>query len=348
MKRKTLIPIAVVLFLIAVVVLKVLFDRPTSDSRRQNAVAVKVDKARRETVIQRIQITGDVIPIQQASIFSKVSGNLDRVYVNIGARVRTGQLLALIDTTELVQQLQQMSATFYNPRVTYQRTKQLLEGSLVAKQDVDNAEALMKVAEANYENAKTRLGYARITAPFTGTITKRFMEQGGVVTTPTNATLFSLMDYDTVRVVVNILEKDIPLVHVGTLASISVDAFPGKEHRGSVARLSEAIDLETRTMTAEIDIPNPTLVLRPGMYATVILFVAERPNQITIPTQALLRENENFLIYTVQGNAAHRVDVTLGVEQGERTEILSGLQGDKTIIVMGQQLVKDGGLVKVQ
>lgn len=347
MKQKLVLTLFI-LALIVVAAVKILGDRPASETRRQNLPAVSVQKPARELIVQRIQLTGDVLPVRQANIFSKVSGTLDQVYANIGSVVKPGQALALIDTTELAQQVQQMQATYYNARISFQRTQQLLERNLVSKQDLDNAEALMKVAEANFDNARTRLGYALITAPFGGYITKRYMDAGAVVTTPTNATLFTLMDYDTVKVSVNILEKDLPLVHLGTRATIAVDAFPGKELTGTVARMSEAIDLSTRTMTAEIDIPNRNLLLRPGMYAKIVLLVAERPDQITVPTQSLLRDDNGYSLFTATGGVAHRVQVTVGVEQGGRTEILSGLKGDEEIIVLGQTLVKDGGQVIIK
>lgn len=348
MKLKILIPFVLAAALVSVVALKILADRPAGETRRQGAIAVIADTARRETIVQRIQLTGDVLPIQQASIFSKVSGTLDQVYVNIGSPVGMNQVLAIIDTTELTQQVRQMAATYYNARASYLRTKQLLDGNLASKQDLDNAEALMKVAQSNFDNARTRLGYAQIAAPFAGIVTKRFMDPGAVVTTPTNATLFTLMDFDTVKVVVNVLEKDINAVHIGTPAIIQVDASPGREHKGFVARMGQAIDLGTRTMAAEIDIPNPNRLLRPGMYADVVLVVAERPNEITVPTQALLRDDSGYYVYTVQNGKAMRDDVTIGAEQGGRTEIPSGLHGDEKVIVMGQQLVKNGGEVKVQ
>jgi len=340
--------IFVTLALIAVAAIRIFGDRAAGETRRQNLPVVSVQKLTREKITQRIELTGDVLPIQQANIFSKVSGTLDRVFVNIGSAVKTGQLLALIDTTELAQQFQQMQATYYNARVSFQRTQQLLDRNLVSKQDLDNAEALMKVAAANFDNARTRLGYARITAPFSGSITRRFMDPGAVVTTPTNATLFTLMDYDTVKVSVNILEKDLSLVHIGTRATVAVDAFPDKEFTGVVARMSQAIDLSTRTMPAELDIPNGGLQLRPGMYAKIVLVVAERPNQITVPTQCLLRDDTGYSLFVEKGGIAHRIQVTIGVEQAGRTEILSGLNGDEDIIVLGQTLVKDGGQVTIR
>ena len=347
MKTKIVITLAVVV-LLGVAAVKILNDQPSGAARRQNLPVVSVAKPTREQISQRIQLTGDVLPVQQANIFAKVSGTLDRVFVNIGSTVRAGQVLALIDTTELAQQLEQTEATYYNARVSFQRTQQLLQRNLVSKQDLDNAEALMKVASANFDNAKTRLAYARITAPFAGTITKRFMDPGAVVTTPTNATLFTLMDYDTVKVSINVLEKDLPQIHIGTRASISVDALPGKQLEGRVARLSQAVDLTTRTMSGEIDIPNVGLLLRPGMYAKIVLIVAERSNQVTVPTQALLQDDAGHFVFTSDHGVAHQVRVNVGIEQGDRTEILSGLKGDEDIIVIGQTLVKDGGQITVK
>ena len=156
------------------------------------------------------------------------------------------------------------------------------------------------------------------------------------------------MDYDTVKVSVSILEKDLPLVHLGTRAIMTVDAFPDKEFTGVVARMSEAIDLSTRTMAAEIDVPNGTSLLRPGMYAKIVLIVAERPDQITVPTEALLKEDAGYSVFTVSGGIAHRVPVSIGEEQGGKTEIRSGLKGDEDIIVLGQTLVKDGGAVTIK
>jgi RND family efflux transporter MFP subunit len=344
---KYIIPGVIILAVVSIVAYKIVASNPAADTRRQNVPLVKLEKPLRETVAYRLQLTGDVVPLQQANIFSKVNGNLERVYVNMGAYVRRDQLLALIDSTELQQQVQQTAATFYNARMTYQRTKQLLDQNLLAKQDLDNAEALMKVAEANYESAKTRLGYARVTAPFSGYITKRYLDPGAVVT-PNSATLFMLMDLDSVKVVINVLEKDIPLITIGKRAVVVVDAFPGKEYYGIVARHSQAIDLSTRTMEVEIDVPNKGNLLKPGMFATVTLIVAEHPNAITVPTVAVLRDDNGMYVYVVENNTARRIRVKMGTEQRNQTEILSGLTGDESIITTGQQFVKDGGSVSVQ
>jgi RND family efflux transporter MFP subunit len=337
----------IALALVVLIVVRFSAVGSSADARRSNIPLVKVEKAVRENVEYKLEFNGDVIAIQQASIYSKVSGNLDRVLVDMGTHVRHDQLLAVIDSTELYQQVQQTAATYANARTIYQRNEELLKQNLVAKQDRDNAEAAMKVALANYATAKTKLSYARITAPFSGYITKRYLDAGALVTN-NNSTLFSLMDLDSVKVIINVLEKDIPLIAVGKKAIVTVDAFPGKEYEGTISRLSEAVDLSTRTMAVEIDIPNRDNSLKPGMFATVTLIVSQHPDAITVPTYALMKDNIGQFVFVLVNNTAKKIRVQLGIEVGTRTEITSGLSGEETIITTGQQFLHDGSPVTVQ
>ncbi len=333
--------------LVGVVIFKIMGSNPAAETRRQNLPLVKIEKPQRETVIYKLQLTGDVAAIQQANIFSKVSGNLERVHVDIGSRVRRNQILALIDSTELHEQFQLAAATFYNTRVKHQRMKQLLEQNLVSKEDVDDAEATMKVAEANFDVAKTRLSYARITAPFAGYITKRYLDAGALVT-PGNSTLFTLMDLDSVKVVVNILEKDLSRIAEIKKATVTVEAFPGQEYNGIVARTNQALDLSTRTLAVEIDIPNPARELKPGMFANVTLVVDERHDAITLPTMAIMKDDSSSYVYANANNTAQRLRIRTGGEQGSRMEIVEGLNGSEDIITTGQQFVKNGGQIAIQ
>lgn len=336
-----------VLLVVGVVIFRVVSGSSAADARRQSVPLVRVELPTRETVQYTLQFTGDMVAVQQAAIFSKVSGNLERVYVDMGAKVRSGQLLAMIDTTELRQQYQQASATYQNARMNYQRTRDLADQNLVAKQEVDNAEAAMKVAKANYDLAATRLGYARITAPFAGYITKRYLDAGALVS-PGNTTLFTLMDLDHMKVIVNVLEKDIPLIAIGKKAVVTVDAFPGKEFYGNVTRFSQAVDLSTRTMAVEIDIDNTDHRLKPGMFANVTLLVGEHRDALTVPTQAIFKDDNGYYLFVANGETAKRVNVKIGVEQGTKTEILEGLDAAAQVITTGQQLVKADGPISIQ
>ena len=347
MKRKYIYFIAVCFVLVALFVWRIASGDPSADTRRQSIPVVKTENALRQTVLYNLLYTADVAAVQQAGIYPKVSGTLDHVYVDMGSPVRRGQMLALIDTTELFQTRQQAAATAQNARLTYRRTKDLYDQKLVAAQDIENAEAAMKVAVAALDIATTRLDYARITAPFSGTITKKFLDPGAVVSALTS-TLFTLMDPDRMKIIINILEQDIPRVTMGLEASVSVDAFPGKKFTGTVSKFSQAVDLSTRTMAVEVDIPNPGHLLAPGMFATVSLNVGQKNDALTLPTQALLKDDQGLYVYIARQDTARRARVTAGSEQNSRTEILSGLEGTEDVITTGQQFVRNNGQVAVQ
>jgi membrane fusion protein (multidrug efflux system) len=346
-KRKYIYFIAVCFVLVALFVWRIASGDPSADTRRQSIPVVKTENALRQTVLYNLLYTADVAAVQQAGIYPKVSGTLDHVYVDMGSPVRRGQMLALIDTTELFQTRQQAAATAQNARLTYRRTKDLYDQTLVAAQDIENAEAAMKVAVAALDIATTRLDYARITAPFSGTITKKFLDPGAVVSALTS-TLFTLMDPDRMKIIINILEQDIPRVTMGLEASVSVDAFPGKKFTGTVSKFSQAVDLSTRTMAVEVDIPNPGHLLAPGMFATVSLNVGQKNDALTLPTQALLKDDQGLYVYIARQDTARRARVTAGSEQNSRTEILSGLEGTEDVITTGQQFVRNNGQVAVQ
>ncbi|MBN1397312.1 MAG: efflux RND transporter periplasmic adaptor subunit [Bacteroidetes bacterium] len=339
--------------IIAVIIAAVFFALRLSDSsdsseaRRRMTPLVKVEKPGRELVKTQLQFNGDALAIRQAGIFSKVAGNLERIYADMGSRVYAGQLLATIDSTELYQQYQQTNATYQNNRISYERTMQLIEKGLSSKQELDNAEAAMKVALAGFEAAATRLSYARIVAPFTGIITKRFLDPGALVTA-NNATLFTLMNLDRVKIIVNVSEKDVPSVYRVNTAQATFDALPKKIFYGKVTRFSDALDLTTRTMAVQIEIENADHVIKPGMFATVQMTVAEKKNAVTVPTNALLKDNDGQYVFILNGDKAKQIRIKAGTELAERTEIISGLTGDEYVIVVGQQYVKDESAVNVQ
>ncbi len=335
-----------VLFLLIVAV-RIFTSNGAEETRRQNIPIVKLETPVRETVKVTLQFTGDVIAIQQAAIFSKVSGNIERIYTDIGTRVPRGHILALIDTTELYQTYQQANATAENAHLTFRRTQELYNQNLVSKQDLDNAEAADKIAKASLDAAATRLSYAKITAPFSGYVTKRYLDAGALVT-PNSSILFTLMDIDQMKIMINVLEKNIPQVGLGKKAVITVDAYPGRTFEGTVTRLSDAVDLSTRTMAVEIDIPNPGHDLKAGMFANVLLLVEQHPDAMTVPTQSLLSDDSGSYVFVVRQDTARRANVAPGIEQEGRTEILRGLGPGDSVVTVGQQFARNGGPVRVQ
>ncbi len=345
-KTKTILIIAGAAALVVLAVL-IVSRGSSSDTRRTTVPIVQIEEPKEETVVEKLKFNGDVLPIQQANIYSKVSGNLERLYVDIGMAVANNALLALIDTTELFQQYQQASATYENARLNEERNRELLAQNLIARQDFDNAEAALKIAKAGWDNAQTKLDYAHIRAPFAGVITKRFLDQGANITA-NSSSLFTLMDMNAMKLTIDVPEKNIPLIAKGKKALVTVDAYPGRVFEGRVSRLSQAVDLSTRTMEAQVDIPNPERLLKPGMFAHVALIITEQPKSITIPTTAVLLDDRGSYVYVTDNGAAHRTPVTTGIEHEGRIQVLKGLSLSARVITVGQQFVRDGGPVNVQ
>jgi RND family efflux transporter MFP subunit len=323
-----------------------------SEVKKEVIAPVRVDKPLRQTVLNQLEFNGDVAPIQQASIFSKVTGTLDRVFVDMGSQVHQNQLIALVDTTELFQIAQQAQASLSNAKLIYDRTKKLTAKDLSSQQEVDNAESTYNSAKAAYEASRIRLNYAKITAPFSGYITKRFLDQGAVVSANTaiagsNSTIYTLMDINTVKVLINIFDRDVPAIAKVKEAIVTVDALPGRTFKGKVARYSQAINLATRTMPVEIQIPNSDHALKPGAFARVTLILGEHPDALTLPTEAVLKDQSGAYVYTVDNGVAHKLPVSIGTENGGRTEILKGLDGSEDIVISGQNFVKDKGKVLI-
>ncbi len=320
--------------------------------KKQPIPLVRIAQPTREDIPYTLQYEGDVLPIVQANIFSKVAGTLESVLTDMGKVVRTGELIAVIDTTEAYQNELQAAATYRNAKATESRTRDLVSKKLAAQQDEDNALGSLRSAEANYEATKIRLDYAKIRAPFHGYVTKRFLDPGTAVSaTPTltsgASTIFNIMDIDTVKIDINVLDRDIPQIHPGLRATIRLDALPGREYYGFVSRSAQAINTTTRTMPVEIQIPNRDESLKPGAFARVTLALGEHPNAITVPTESVLQDKDGSYILAVEDSLAKRKPIQRGITQNGRLEILSGLDGTEQVIVTGQNFAKPNAKVIV-
>ncbi len=345
---------------VAFIVYRVISAAKPPEQKKQATPLVRIALPERRDITYKLEYDGDVLPVLQANIFSKVAGTLESVLTDMGKSVRAGQLIAVIDTTEAYQTEEQAAAVYFNAKATESRTRTLVSKNLAAKQDLDNAEAALKSAEASYNATRIRLDYAKIRAPFHGYVTKRFLDPGSVVSTSTtvsatptngapgsNTTLFTIMDIDTVKIDINVLDRDIPQLPNAKRAVISLSTLPGREFYGTVSRTAQSINTTTRTMAVEIVIPNHDEAIKPGSFAHVSLALGQHPNAITVPTEAVLPDKDGSYVLAVVDTLAKRIPVQTGVAENGRTEILSGLDGTEQVIVTGQTFAKPNGKVIV-
>jgi multidrug efflux pump subunit AcrA (membrane-fusion protein) len=224
-----------------------------------------------------------------------------------------------------------------------QQLKLLREG---ARQEVkDASQAKLKEMEAILEQERTRLQNAKIVAPFRGGISRKYVDAGALVSASTP--LVSLVHTETLKIVANVLEKDIPLLRTGMSAKIRTESYPEKVFEGRVEKINSALDLSTRTLQAEIYIHNADRSLKPGMFANVEVVLVEKPQTLVIPREAILEAGNEMSVFVVEGNKAVRRPITIGYEQERMVEVLKGLNKGDQVVIRGQQLIKDGSAILV-
>jgi membrane fusion protein, multidrug efflux system len=362
-KKKIIVISAIVLLIALLVFVKVITG---SKAERGNSVpSVEVGKIQRGEIVNSEKLTGDILPIQQADIYSKVSGNIENIFVDIGDRVEKGQLLALIDTTIYSSNARQAEANYYqakvnyeNNKLTYERNLKLSDEDLIAKQDLDNSKtamdassAQMDAAKASYSNALTQLSYCKVSAPFSGYITKRNFDPGTYITgsgNTQNSSLFTLMNVEQLKSIVNVPENDVPLLNSIVDIEVVADALPGKTFKAKLKKISESVDLLTRTMAVEIDIENASKELKPGMFASITLVWNKKENAMILPDEVVLNDDRGDYVYTVgQNNVVDKKYVKVGIRENNKYEILSGINENERVVFTGQTLIKDQTKVRI-
>jgi HlyD family secretion protein len=224
-----------------------------------------------------------------------------------------------------------------------QRLKSLREG---ARPEV-RAAALgkLKEMEAILAQEQIRLQNTQIVAPFSGEIVRRNVDSGALVSPSTS--LVTLVHLETLKVVANVLEKDIALVKVGMRVKVLPEAYPDKPFEGAIVRINKALDLATRTLQAEINIPNPGHLLKPGMFARIEVALKQRPDTLAVPKEAVFEEGGKQFLFVVEGNQAFRRAVVTGIEQGQLIEVVEGLKDGDKVVIRGQASLRDGSAIRV-
>jgi RND family efflux transporter MFP subunit len=275
---------------------------------------VEFATVKRTSLSEHVLVVGNLIGAATVEIVPKVNGRLQSVAVKLGDPVRRGQMIAKVEDFELQEQVRQAQASYAVSQASIrqreadlklaqtnlERSRSLYERQLLPQQTYDDTEARYQaalaqvdLAKAQFEQAKARLDELKITlsntiipSPVDGFVGKRYLDPGAFVNP--NAPVASVVDIRTVRLVANLVERDVKRVRAGTPATVEVDAFPGEQFTGKVSRVAPVFDPATRTAEMEIEVPNPGFRLKPGMYARVNLTVDTRANALTVPRNAIV------------------------------------------------------------
>src|SRR5271165_2708424 len=337
-----------------------------ADATTQMAVtAVSVVQPQRTAPTQEITLPGNVEPFVSAPIYSRTNGYLQRWYVDIGEHVKQGQLLAVIETPEVDQQLQQSRSNLATAQanlklaeITANRYQGLLNSHAVAQQDVDTAtqsfhanQAIVEADQANVRQLETLQSFEKIYTPFDGIITARNTDIGNLIDSGSSGgvktDLFHIAQPGKLRVYVDVPESYAPSVKTGLVADLSLAEFPGRTFQGKVVRSADAINVTTRTLHVEIDVDNPSGTLLTGSYAEVKLKLPEVNSTYLLPVETLIFRSQNLLVAVVKDGNVVLTRVTPGRDLGERIEILAGLSGDDQVIINPPDSMVSGQAVQI-
>ncbi|HEY4382438.1 MAG TPA: efflux RND transporter periplasmic adaptor subunit [Acidobacteriaceae bacterium] len=338
------------------------------------APPVSLVKPTLENEAREIVLPGNIQAFTLAPIYARTTGYVKAWFHDIGTHVKQGELLAVIETPELDQQLAQAKADLATAqnnaalaKITADRYQGLVGQNAVSQQDTDNfasqlraATSQVNSAQANVQRLQQLQSFERIEAPFDGVITARNLDIGqlitpagstttpGAGTIPGNKEVFDVSAIQTLRVFINVPQIYAPDAKNGVTATLTVPQFPGRTFRGKLVRTSNAVDPATRTLLAEIDVDNRTGELLPGSYAEVHLNVSSAAPALIVPVSALILEADGLHVGVVDSSGhVHVVRVTPGRDSGATMEILAGLQAGQAVIANPPDSITEGELVRV-
>ncbi|HEY1770095.1 MAG TPA: efflux RND transporter periplasmic adaptor subunit [Chthoniobacterales bacterium] len=318
-----------------------------SFAKQNSQVTVEVAKVKRDTKPQQLVLPGNMLAYEETTIYPRSNGYVAKWIVDIGDDVKQGDLLAIIETPEVDQQLAQARANYQLADQTAQRWTELAAKKVVSDQDRDEKVTAKRTAQAALEQLEKTQGFNKIIAPFAGKITARDVDVGALVspTTP----LFSIAQSDPLRVYVYVPQSNAPSIHEGEKAKVSVQEFPGTDFDGVVTRTAGALDPASRAMQVEVQVPNHEGKLFSGMYGEVRFQLVDKNAPLTVPANAFLFRTEGPEVATVTDEKKiHWARIKVGRDFGTEMEVLDGLKENSLVVVNPTDQLQDGLKVQIK
>jgi RND family efflux transporter MFP subunit len=331
----------------------------------QAAIAsVTVVQPKQASPTEEVTLPGATQPFVYSPVYARTNGYLVKWFHDIGARVKKGELLAVIDTPELDKQLEQARADLESAKsnlslakTTADRWQGLVKTRSVSQQSTDQAvdthnamQSSVNSSAANVRRLEDLVSFEKVYAPFDGVITARNTDTGWLIDAGANSPgkeLFQLAQTGTLRVFVAVPQVYSRAAQIGATATLTLDEFPNQTFRGKITRTSSSIDMASRTLNTEIDVDNPAGQLLPGAYVHVHLKLPTQARSLIIPSNTLLFRSEGLRVGVVRNGQAQLTPISIGVDYGSTVQVTSGLnQADQVIINPSDSLI-DGTPVRI-
>jgi membrane fusion protein, multidrug efflux system len=305
---------------------------------------VEVAAVEQGTVSDRFEAVGTIEARDEITVVSEIDGLVEKLPFREGEAIESGGLIAQLDDTQLRAEEARAEALREQAQATYDRVKSVVEQSAGAPQDLDDAAGALKVAEANLALARSRLDKTRITAPWTGILGARRISPGAFLRAGQPIT--DLAAIDEIRVSFSAPERYLGVLARGTPVTVSAPAFPNYTLEGRIDVVEPVLDADSRSARILARVRNPGRKMRPGMSANIVTVLSERPNALTVPSEAIFVDGNQSYVFAIKPDSTvTRVPVQLGTRMSARVEVTSGLERDMRVVRAGHQKLFEGARV---
>ncbi len=305
---------------------------------------VEVSDVSQVTVADKFEAVGSVQAAEAITVVSEIDAIVTGLPFAEGQGIEQGSLIAQLDDQLTRAAVASAEATRDQTKITFDRTKQIVDAGAGTKQDLDNATAALKVAQAQLDLAQARLNKTRISAPFSGILGSRRVSPGAFLRAGDPIT--SLAQINRLKIAFAAPEKIFPLLHRGSTVTVSTPAYPGYELVGVIDVIDPVVDNATRTVQIIARVDNKDRKLRPGMSANVSAMLSERPNSLTIPDEAVFAEGNQAFVFVVKPDSSvSRTPIVLGSRQSGTVEVTKGLAAGMRVVRAGHQKLYEGAKV---
>jgi membrane fusion protein (multidrug efflux system) len=315
------------------------------DEKEKAPVPVNVASIASAPISSYISSTANVVAENEVKIVAESEGRIERLLVEEGDYVSQGATLATLMRGDAQMLREKARVRASNARIAFNRAKSLNTRDLMSQGDYEKIVMEKEVAEAELGEAEWRLAKTTIRAPFAGRVTERMVSAGQHLRP--GDTLFTLTDYDPLIVRIFLPERDVIALKTGREVRMTLRAANEVTFQGRIRQISPVVDTATGTVKVTVEAVKPPDAVRPGAFVTVDIVRDTKLNAIRVPREAVIRELREAHVFVVEGTVAKRRDLTLGVEEGDFVEALSGLKAGEKVIIAGQGALRDGSPVKV-
>ncbi len=320
-------------------------DKDGKEDKEKAPIPVSTASVATRSVSSYITATANLVAEQEVKVVAETEGRIAQLLVDEGQFVRKGQPLVTLVRDDAQIALVKARVQANNARAGYRRSSDLMEKGLISQGDFDKTKMEKDVAEQELAEAEWRLGRTTIRAPFDGRLTDRIVNQGHHLRP--GDTLFTITDFDPIIARIYLPEKDVLALNTGTDVRIRLKAADDIAFKGKIRQISSVVDPATGTVKVTIEAVNPPDTVRPGAFVNIDIIRETRAGAIAVPREAVVRELRDAHVFIAEGEVAKKRAVTLGIEENDVVQILTGLKPGEKVIVAGQGALKDGTAIKV-